>query len=284
MNQQSDREKIIVSMTTYSKRIENLPRVLDTIYAQTLPPDLVVVNLAIEEVIPEEVQLYLNTHHVEINRVPDTKVYKKLIPTMKKYPGDCIITIDDDFLYPRDMIADFMSVHHQYPDFPISGNKTVLWGLQCHCGCASLTKSIYLGDYIDCIDDAVMKNCLSDDLVYSYFSNRNGHPYIRTHEMYFTNMPSYNEGVGYTAVTNAGQGIYDSYKYLVGRFGEIDNCINHYVKDEYLNGLMDSIVKSYRRMGHQEGREYVYSSLSYRLGECILKPLRRIRTLWAGKK
>ena len=76
-------ERIIVSMTTYSKRVANIPAVLDTIFAQTLLPDLVVINFAIDEVIPDNVQSYINSHNIELNRVPDTKVYKKIIPTRR---------------------------------------------------------------------------------------------------------------------------------------------------------------------------------------------------------
>ena len=81
-------ERIIVSLTTWSKRIGNIPVVLDTIFNQTVQPDLVVLNLAHDEIIPEDVKHYINSHNIEINRVKDTKVYKKLIPTLKKYPND----------------------------------------------------------------------------------------------------------------------------------------------------------------------------------------------------
>ena len=147
------KERVIVSLTTYSKRIGNIPVVLDTIFAQTVPPDLVVLNLAYDEVIPEYVIKYIESHSIEVNRVPDTKVYKKLIPTLKKFPQDSIISIDDDFLYPSNMIEDFLHIHKLYPNNPISGNDVVQYGMQCHCGCASLMKYCFLGNEIDYIDD-----------------------------------------------------------------------------------------------------------------------------------
>lgn len=170
------KEKIIVTLTTWSKRISNIPIVLDTIYKQTLPPDLVVLNLAFDEVIPTDVQQYLDQHSVEVNRVEDTKVYKKLIPTLKKYPHDCIISIDDDWLYPEGMIEEFVKFHKLYPNNPISGNKEVFCGIQCHCGCASLTKASFWGEYLNMIDGDVIVNCPSDDMVYSYLSTLAGHP------------------------------------------------------------------------------------------------------------
>ena len=166
------KERIIVSLTTYSKRIDNIPVVLDTIFSQTLCPDLVVINLSFDEYIPERVQRYVDNHNIEVNLVKDTKVYKKLIPTLQRFPHDCVITIDDDFLYPQTMIEDFISTHNQYPHYPISGNREVINGMQCHCGCASLTKADYLGCYLNQIDDAIMDNCPCDDVVYSFLSNK----------------------------------------------------------------------------------------------------------------
>ena len=53
------KERIIVSLTTYSKRIGNIPTVLETIFNQTQKPDLVVLNLAFNESIPDDVQNYI---------------------------------------------------------------------------------------------------------------------------------------------------------------------------------------------------------------------------------
>ena len=174
------KEKIIVSLTSYGKRLNNLPVVLDTMYAQTLPPDLVVLNLAYEEILPKDVENYLRSHNVEINRVADTKVYKKIIPTLKKYPDDCIICIDDDWLYPPQMIEDFMNIHKKYPNNPISGNKFIYKGMQCHCGCASLVKKEYFGEYLDLFDNDIYVNCKSDDVFYTYCAAKNNIPYDRT--------------------------------------------------------------------------------------------------------
>lgn len=194
-------EKIIVSLTTWKPRIGNIPVVLDTIFDQTKRPDKVVLNLSFDEIIPDDIQDYIDHHNVEIFRVPDTKVYKKLIPTLLRYPDDCIISIDDDFLYPKTMIEDFWETHLRFPDSPISGNAVVLFEMQCHCGCASLTKAEFFGKYLPMIDAALMENCLSDDIVYTFLSTKNKHPYLRTEHQYFENMESYNSVISYTEST-----------------------------------------------------------------------------------
>jgi hypothetical protein len=283
-----EKERVIVSLTTYSKRIGNIPVVLDTIFAQTVPPDLIVLNLAYDEVIPDDVKKYIESHPIEVNRVPDTKVYKKLIPTLKKYPQDSIISIDDDFLYPNNMIEDFLHIHKLYPDNPISGNDVVLYGMQCHCGCASLVKYCYLGNEIEHIDDEVMKHCPSDDLVYTYFSNRNNHPYIRTNELYFNNMQSYLEGDSYSNEVGGGTGITDTYDYLIKRFGKLEqNLILQYIPnaDSYIVSVIDHVYrKGYGTqmffMGYDQGVKEMQSSFPFRIGNLILLPLKWLMSIF----
>lgn len=233
-------ERIIVSLTTWSKRIQNIPTVLDTIFAQTLPPDLVVLNLAYDEAVPDNVQQYIDQHHIEVNRVPDTKVYKKILPTLHKYPNDCIIGIDDDWLYPEGMIEDFMEVHSRYPDNPISGNHIVLTEMQCHCGCASLTKACYFGHFLDAIDDDVIKNCFAEDFVYTFMETKAGHPYVRTKHQYFINMKPFNEVEPYSV--DGKDNVEQTFAYLKKRFGPIDNNVfKGYIADESIANLINEI-------------------------------------------
>lgn len=210
-------EQLIVTLTTWKARFGNIPGVLDSIFRQTLPPDKVVLNLALDETIPDELQSYLDLHQVEVNRVPDTKVYKKLIPTLKKYPDACVVNIDDDWLYPPEMLEEFMRIHQQHPDAPISGNRERAFHLPCHCGCASLTQRKFFGPYLDCIDEEVMQHCPSDDLVYTFFARKNGYTYLRTQHLYFENMTPYHPSAPYS-IPN-GTPIYKSWAYLTERFG-----------------------------------------------------------------
>ncbi|MCQ2154827.1 MAG: hypothetical protein MJY55_03315 [Bacteroidales bacterium] len=236
-------ERIIVSFTTWKPRMKNIPAVLDSIFAQTLPPDLVVLNLDREEVLPEDIREYLAGHNVEINLMDNLKVYKKLIPTLRKYPEACVISIDDDWIYPDGMIADFMETHRKFPDSPISGNKVTIYGLACHCGCASLTKAEYFGKWLDCIDERVMRSCASDDLTYTYFIARNGRKYARTEGTYYENMESLSSEASYTNTMTAD--LFDSWDYLQARFGHIGEPtlmvymhINHpYLVPAYLEAI-----------------------------------------------
>lgn len=275
-------ERIIVTLTTWSKRIGNIPTVLDTIYAQTRKPDLVVLNLAYDEVIPEDVHNYIEQHSVEVNRVEDTKVYKKLIPTLKKYPNDCVISIDDDWLYPEGMIEDFMSVHKLYPNNPISGNKEVACEIPCHCGCASLTKAEFFGDYLYMIDDELIQNCPSDDLVYSYLAALTGRPYYRTIYEYFINMEPYCSNDAYS-MHNPWPDLYKTFEYMKNRFGQPPRIIPIYISDKYYADLIENYmtqnIKYYVIQKERETEERIYSSLSFRIGQAIVKPLRWVKSI-----
>lgn len=266
------KEYTIISLTTYSKRIFNIPTVLDTIFNQTHKPDFVVLNLAYDEIIPIEVQAYIESRPIEVNRVPDTKVFKKLIPTLKKYPNDVVISIDDDWLYPENMVEDFMTIHHQYPDYPISGNKSVFCCMQCHCGCASLQKGIFWGDFINVIDDDIIFNCASDDIVYTYISNMAGHPYIRTDGLYFHNMKAFNDVNGYSEMISDNC-ITQSYIYLLDRFGPI-NCLNSYPNNLYGKSIVNDIInKSNQKfLSSKQEIESICKSNSYKIGSFILRP------------
>lgn len=274
------KERIIVSLTTYSKRIGNIPTVLETIFNQTQKPDLVVLNLAFNESIPDDVQNYIESRPIEVNRVPDTKVFKKLIPTLKKYPNDIVISIDDDWLYPLEMIEDFFAIHKRYPNYPISGNKSAFCCMQCHCGCASLQKGSFLENYLNEIDNDLMSNCPSDDMVYTYLSNLAGHPYIRTQGLYFDNMKPFNAVNGYSEMMSD-QIIMQSYIYLQNRFGMV-NGTKLYMNDEYGNSIANDIINksNCKYIKCKLELESVYKSKTFQIGRFITQPIRFLRRRW----
>lgn len=211
------KEQLIVTLTTWKPRIGNIPAVLDSIYAQTLPPDKVVLNLAYDEVVPSEVQAYLDVHGVEVNRVEDTKVFKKLIPTLKKYPDACVVPIDDDWIYPDNMLEEFMEIHRKCPWRPISGNRVHAFHTDFHCGCASLTKRAFFGKWLDRIDHEVMRDCQSDDTVYTYFQKKNGFRYIHTRSLFYENMIPYQAADPFSAPDSVTPLV--SWYYLCGKHG-----------------------------------------------------------------
>lgn len=276
-------EQIIVSLTTWSARINNIPVVLDTIFAQSLLPDKIVLNLAYNEVIPANVQTYINNHDIDIYRTEDTKVYKKFLPTLKRFKDACIINIDDDLLYPNTMIEDFWETHLRYPNHPICGNHMFLFGRMCHCGEASLTKYEYFGDYLNYIDWDIMRNCTSSDLVFTYFATKSGHPYVPSKGYYGNGVTeSYNPTNGWSDNVNSYGKLSQSFKYLEQRFGTLPELFSTYVKDcnllDIIVQLNELLVLESNEKIYSETEKRIRNSKAYRLGRLLLTPFSWIRT------
>lgn len=187
-------KKIIVSMTTWKKRIINIPIVLKSILNQSHKPDKIIINLSKDEFenlnsIPKQIKYFIEKHNIiEINFIDgNTKVYKKIIPTLLKYKNDLILSIDDDFIYPETMIEDFYQTYKLQPNQPISGNRIEKYKLACHCGCASLVQYKFFAPFIDNYLE-YYQHCPSSDLFYTIIANKNGYTYTRTKNMYFNNM------------------------------------------------------------------------------------------------
>ena len=203
--------QLIVSLTSWSKRIGNLPRVLDCIWEQTVQPDMIVLNLAEEEfpnkTIPATLSEYIIAHDkLRVNWVREnTRVWKKFLPTLSLYPDALILPIDDDILYPPTMIADFMQAHAKHPDRPISGNHVVYSGIKAHCGCASLVQAKFFAGWEQYVTPAFRNACPSSDLFYTYLAAKNGYFYAETETDYMKSAITYNEFSGYSASFSKGR-------------------------------------------------------------------------------
>lgn len=111
--------KIVVSLTSYPKRIMNVYKTLASIYRQTKKPDKVVLWLAQEQfndnVLPKELEEF-KEWGLDIRFVSDDlKSHKKYFYAMKEFSEDIIITIDDDLIYPADMIEKLFKSYLKFP-------------------------------------------------------------------------------------------------------------------------------------------------------------------------
>ena len=113
-----DDKKIIVSLTSWKKRIQYVSKTIYMMETQTIKPDLIVLNLAEDEFpnkekdLPAELVLFSTTlDNFEIYWVKEnTKAFKKVIPTIKRFFNeDCwIFSIDEDVLYYKDYLKCFL--------------------------------------------------------------------------------------------------------------------------------------------------------------------------------
>ncbi len=105
--------KIIVSMTSWPKRIQNVATVTSSLLDQDIRPDIIQINLSREEFpnesgLPDDlIQLIRHNPEVEIEWVDGNDgVFKKIIPTLKKHYGEdyLLLSVDDDWIYRHDYI------------------------------------------------------------------------------------------------------------------------------------------------------------------------------------
>lgn len=113
---------LVVSFTSFPKRIDYTVRVIDNVHRQTRKADKVLLYLAPEQFPQKEAQLpqalldQVNQGLVEIRWVPDVRSHKKYHYVMRDFPDSLIVTLDDDLQYPDDMLENLLHCYLCHPD------------------------------------------------------------------------------------------------------------------------------------------------------------------------
>ncbi len=124
--------KLIASLTTFPDRINSVAITIKTIMNQTVKADEINLYLAIEQFpnkendLPAEL-LKLKDFGLKIKFCNDTKSYKKIIPALKEYKNDIIITFDDDIYYEKDTIETLYNSYLKNPKV-IQANR--IWHIE----------------------------------------------------------------------------------------------------------------------------------------------------------
>lgn len=180
----SDTTGIIVTMTSWTKRIKNVERTIATILDNSVLPEKIIVNLSTSEFpnkeasLPTELVLLAKKNPIiEFHWLKhNTTVWKKIIPTIVRFKKANVICIDDDRLYPKDFIATFKAAADKNPSGPVTGaNISFLKGYKQHCGHATLDKYVFYRDGLQFITSEVM-GLKSSDSVLTIIANKTGHP------------------------------------------------------------------------------------------------------------
>ena len=112
-------QEIIISLTTYDKRLSQVYLTIESLMQQSMKANKIVLWLSDEyahQTIPPVLQQQQN-RGLEINFCQDIRSYKKLIPSLKKYPDALIITADDDLYYHPNMIENLVFSYLKDPHF-----------------------------------------------------------------------------------------------------------------------------------------------------------------------
>lgn len=114
---------LIVSLTSFPERVNMrtlLPIALYSLLNQTLKPDKVILWLSQDDFpgkendLPEHI-LTFRSRGLSIGWTSDLRSFTKLIPTLKVYPDDIIVTADDDMSYPRDWLQKLYDTSMRHP-------------------------------------------------------------------------------------------------------------------------------------------------------------------------
>lgn len=110
-------EDVIISLTSYGKRVtEFAPYAIYSLFEQTRKPDRIVLYLDDswnDDNIPYLLNRLKNVG-LEIYYVPDIRSYKKLIPALKMFPDNVIITVDDDMYYDKRLVESLLKEYQKH--------------------------------------------------------------------------------------------------------------------------------------------------------------------------
>ncbi|MDD6003450.1 MAG: glycosyltransferase family A protein [Bacteroidales bacterium] len=116
-------KNLIVSLTSYGKRVSELKYTLFSLVNQTVRPEKIIVWLSCTEFSRDKLSnelLAFENYGVEFEFCEDLKSYKKLIPALEQYPDYYIVTADDDIFYNKKWLELLWEKHLQYPNYIIA--------------------------------------------------------------------------------------------------------------------------------------------------------------------
>lgn len=122
------RNNLYVSLTSFPKRIDHVWMTIDSICRQSVLPEKIILVLTKEEFpkgvlsVPDWLLAY-KKYGLEILWAEENlKPHNKYFWTMLKYPYKDVITIDDDFIYRKDMIKRLCKIHDDIPNVICASN------------------------------------------------------------------------------------------------------------------------------------------------------------------
>ncbi|PKD43272.1 glycosyltransferase [Rhodohalobacter barkolensis] len=118
LNNDSRKQKLVVSLTTFGGRIKSAYLPIESIGQQSFKPDEIVLWLDQTKFSNENLPLSLKRlmrRGLKVKYCQDLGPHTKLIHALKDYPDDLIVTIDDDHIYPMDMLENLIMTHKKHP-------------------------------------------------------------------------------------------------------------------------------------------------------------------------
>ena len=111
--------EVVVSLTTHGVRIYDVYLAIESIMQGTVKPNRLVLWLSEDEFNDNDLPVTLKnqiSRGLEVLFCKDVRSFTKLIPSLRKFPESCIITIDDDIIYDFDLVERLVTSHKLNPD------------------------------------------------------------------------------------------------------------------------------------------------------------------------
>lgn len=122
---------VVVSLTSFPARINVVYLSIRSILYQTQKPKKVVLWLGEEqfplgeETLPDSL-LELKSLGLEIEFCKDIKAHKKYFFAFQKYPNNLLVTVDDDVIYPRNLLTVLCETQRKYPNCVIANRVRLM--------------------------------------------------------------------------------------------------------------------------------------------------------------
>lgn len=112
-------EKVIVSLTSYPDRFDNIYLCLKSLLLQDYKPDRIVVWLGSDTRQSDMTQEMLSLEEFGVEYRFDTTLnlrpHKKYFYAIQEFPDDIVITVDDDSVYPANTISSLIRSYQSHP-------------------------------------------------------------------------------------------------------------------------------------------------------------------------
>lgn len=116
--QSSGGRGVVVSLTSYGERLDYVYLTVLSLMHQTMPPDRIVLWIDVDAdsaAVPDSLKR-LEPYGLDIRYgCENLKGHKKYFWALREFSDSCVITVDDDVMYPADTVESLMVAHTNYP-------------------------------------------------------------------------------------------------------------------------------------------------------------------------
>lgn len=134
---------LVVSLTTLPHRLNLVHYAIESILSQTIRPGRICLWLTektdLRKAMTPELEA-LKSRGLEIRQVEDVGPHTKLIYALKEFPDKSIVTVDDDIVYPINMLQCLWDQHVRFPRAVVSN-----WARELAFDAAGVVKGVRSG-------------------------------------------------------------------------------------------------------------------------------------------